>query len=66
MLTLVLRFILYLLWLHVSGGEIFDTVHEAVLRHLVIRPQKLFKLKHEGQSEDAGEVAETLLFWLFL
>lgn len=37
----------YLIRLHVSAGEIFDAVHEAVLRHLVVRPQKLFKLKHK-------------------
>lgn len=34
----------YLLGLHVSRGEVSDAVHEAVLRHLVVRPQKLLKL----------------------
>lgn len=34
----------YLLGLHVSCGEVSDAVHEAVLRHLVVRPQKLLKL----------------------
>merc|ERR1719419_1565021 len=33
-----------LLWFHLPVGEIFDAVHEAVLRHLVVRPQKLLKL----------------------
>lgn len=34
----------YLFGFHVSAGEVFHTVHEAVLRHLVVGPQKLFKL----------------------
>merc|ERR1719419_82920 len=33
-----------LLRFHLPVGEIFDAVHEAVLRHLVVRPQKLLKL----------------------
>lgn len=33
-----------LIWFHLSGGEVFHAVHEAVLCHLVICPQKLFKL----------------------
>lgn len=37
-------FFFYLLGLHVSCGEVSDAVHEAVLRHLVVRPQKLLKL----------------------
>lgn len=36
----------YLVGLHVPAGEVFDAVHEAVLRHLVVGPQKLLKLEH--------------------
>ena len=34
----------YLLRLHVSGGEVLHTVHEAVLRQLVVRSQELLEL----------------------
>ncbi len=40
-------FVVHLLGLHVPAGEVFDAVHEAVLRHLVVGPQKLLKLKHK-------------------
>lgn len=36
----------YLVGLHVPSGEVFDAVHEAVLRHLVVRPQELLELEH--------------------
>lgn len=39
--------LVHLLGLHLPAGEVFDTVHEAVLRHLVVGPQKLLKLKHK-------------------
>lgn len=52
----VLFFFFYLLRLHISGGEIFDTVHEAVLRYFVVSPQKLFELqvKQKIHSSEAN------------
>lgn len=40
----------YLIGFHISAGEVFHTVHEAVLRHLVVRSQKLFKLQSEQRN----------------
>lgn len=40
----------YLIRFHVSAGEVFDAVHEAVLRHLVVRSQELLELQREQRN----------------
>lgn len=63
-----------LLGLHVSRGEVSDAVHEAVLRHLVVRPQKLLKLfdlvglghldRHDSDSDKTARLNGLLLLLL--
>lgn len=40
----------YLLRFHIAGSKVFYAVHEAVLRHLVVRPKELLELQRQWQN----------------
>lgn len=35
---------LYLLGFQITAAEVFYTVHEAILRHLIVRPEEILEL----------------------